>query len=650
MKILLAIPNFGRKGLTYNFPLGIAYISSALKSAGREVHCLNLNHTDEAAEKTIPRVIKSIDPDVFATGSLSPFFNSVKHILSIARQAKPSITNILGGGIFSSSPDAMMRSADIDVGVIGEGEDTMIELMKAHEEGRELSSVNGIMYKHPDGMFEKTAPRAGLRDLSKLSWPDYEGFQIGKLLDAQRPMDDIFYHAEEKPRAIPMISSRSCPYHCSFCFHPTGRLYRVRSLDDFFAELDHLIRHYKINMVEFYDELFSLKKDRLEQFCSRIKPYHIKWMVSLHVSVVEREIIEMMKDAGCSLIGYGVESMAPEILKSMHKKATPKQIEKALAITFGSGIAIRGNFIFGDTAETLDTANCTLDWWARNRRYQISPIHLQVLPGAEVYHQAVQAGRIIDDPSIINSHPVNITSMDDGAFMRLQNRISVFRTTLLLPAKVLRFEKVADEKSGADETIELFDVDWECLHCNHVNKYSNVAVDDRLHFQNLCLTCRACGAFVDVQNLARPYWKNKEAEALCEEGIRLQKSGDIGGAIERLRAAAALPMSPGIINRYDASLRAALLLGNMALMAGRLREAEDYLSYALLRKAYDPVYHIAFAMYLVAEGSIDAARLHYDQARLLGGAKHSNLNAALNNLGSAIAKAIKPGAKPRYIC
>ncbi|OHC73240.1 MAG: hypothetical protein A3G18_07160 [Rhodospirillales bacterium RIFCSPLOWO2_12_FULL_58_28] len=650
MKILLVIPDFGRKGLGYNFPLGIAYVSSALKDAGCEVHCLNLNHRDEGVEKTVTGIIRSIDPDVFATGSLSPYFSSVKHILAISRQVKPSIVNIIGGGIFSSSPDAMMRSVDVDVGVIGEGEETMVEVMKALEEGRELSGVNGIMYKRPDGTFEKTAPRTSLRDLSKISWPDYEGFQIGKLLDGQRTTDGIFYHTEENPRAIPMISSRSCPYNCSFCFHPTGRLYRVRDLDDFFAELDHLVGRYKINMIEFYDELFSFKKKRLEQFCGRIKPYRLKWMVSLHVSVVEKEIIEMMKDAGCTLIGYGVENMAPEILKSMHKKATREQIEKALAATFESGVTVRGNFIFGDPAETLDTANCTLDWWARNRRYQISPIHLQVLPGSEVYHKAALAGRIVDDPSIINSHPVNITSMDDGAFMRLQNRISLLRETLLLPAKILRFEKISEEKDDADELIELFDVDWECLHCKGVNNYSSVAVDSPFRFQNLCLTCRSCGAFVDVQNLARPYWHNEEAEALYEEGVKLQKSGNIDGALKRLRAAASPPMSPGTINRYDASLRAALLVGNMALSAGRLGEAEDYLSYALLRKAYDPVYHMAFAMYLVAEGSLDAARLHYNQARLLGGDKNPNLNAALDNLGAVMAKAVKPDAKPRYIC
>lgn len=649
MKILLVIPNFGRKGLGYNFPLGIAYVSSALKEAGHEVHCLNLNHGDESVETTVARVIRSIDPDVFATGSLSPYFSSVKHVLSVARQVKPSIINIIGGGIFSSSPDAMMRSVDIDAGVIGEGEETVVELMKALEEGRELSGVNGIMYKR-DATFEKTAPRTNLRDLSKLPWPDYEGFQIGTLLDGQRTMDGIFYHTEENPRAIPMISSRSCPYNCSFCFHPTGRLYRVRDLDDFFAELDHLVECYRINMIEFYDELFSFKRERLEQFCRRIKPYRLKWMVSLHVSVVEREIIEMMKDAGCTLIGYGVENMAPEILKSMHKKATREQIEKALAVTFDSGITVRGNFIFGDAAETLDTANCTLDWWAKNRRYQISPIHLQVLPGAEVYHKAVRAGRIADDPSIINSHPVNITSMDDATFMRVQNRISVLRETLLLPAKVLRFEKIAGKKDDAGESIELFDLDWECLHCKGVNNYANVAIDSPFQFQNLCLTCRSCGAFVDVQNLARPYWKNEEAEALYGEGVELQKSGDIGGALKRLRAAASPSMPPGIINRYDASLRAALIVGNIALSAGRLREAENYLSYALMRKAYDPVYHAAFAVYLVVEGSLDAARLHYNQARLLGGDKHPNLNAALHNLGVTIAKAVRPDVKPRYIC
>ncbi len=654
MKILLAIPNFGRKGLTYNFPLGIAYISSALKAAGHQVHCLNLNHGNEADQDAIVKAVQRVDPDIFGAGALSPYFEGVKRIFSIARQAKPAIFNLAGGGVFSSSPDAMVHKIDIDAGVIGEGEETVVDLAKALEKGGGLSGVDGIMFKRPDGTFEKTAPRTALRDLSEIPWPDYEEFQIEKLLKAQKPMDDLFYHAEETPRAIPMISSRSCPYSCSFCFHPTGRLYRSRDLDDFFAELDHLVGRYGINMIEFYDELFSLKKERLEQFCARIKPYNVKWMVSLHVSIAERELIEMMKDAGCSLISYGVENVAPEILKSMQKKSTRAEIEKALGATFDANVALRGNFIFGDSAETLDTANETLDWWARNRRYQISLIHLQVLPGAEVYHKAAQAGLIADDPSIVNTRPVNITAMDDETFMRLQDRISVFRETLLLPAKVLRFEKTAEETNDHGEAIELFDVDWQCVHCKNVNAYSNIAVDDSLHFQNIRLTCRSCGAFLDVQNLARPYWSNNEAETLYDEGLELQQRGNMDEAVERLKQAAYPAMSPGFVNRYDASLRAALLLGNIALSAGKLREAENHLSYAILRKAYDPVHHIAFAAYLLAEGGYGAARLHYEQAKMISGAGRSNLNAALDNLGETISQAEAlgagtPGAKPVYI-
>src|SRR5204863_8668156 len=132
----------------------------------------------------------------------------------------------------------------------------IVELAGAFERGRSIEAVQGIAFKNRQGHVVRTPARETDMQLGAISWPAYEAFGFGQVLEWQRPMDNYFFHTHDRPRAIDMICSRSCPYRCTFCFHPTGKVYRDRPLDDFFAELDSLVKAYGINSVAIIDELF----------------------------------------------------------------------------------------------------------------------------------------------------------------------------------------------------------------------------------------------------------------------------------------------------------------------------------------------------------------------------------------------------------
>ncbi len=616
MRFLLVVPKFVvNPAMSYDFPLGLAYISAVLKRAGHEVHCLNLNNFFDKPEDLIARTIEDVDPDIFGTGTLSPFFDQVEEILRAAKAAKPGMLTIVGGGVVSADPETSLPMLGADIGVIGEGDETVLELASSLETGGDLSGIPGIIFLNSHGTPVRTPPRKAIGDLDALPWPDYEGFGADDMVDICNPTDNYFYQTGENPRSLPMIASRSCPYACTFCYHPTGRVYRMRSLDSFFAELDFMIERFGINMIALLDEIFAVKKRRLMDFCARIKPYGIKWMVQLHVSTVDEEVLDAMHDAGCTYISYGLESANDAVLKSMQKKATRAQIEAALELTRKKKIGIQGNFIFGDAAETLETANDTVDWWANHRQYHISLSEIQVYPGSPLYARARSEGLIPDRREILRNPHINPTALDDRTYKRLLARLMVFKKTLTNPAKIITFEERDDPTSRRGG---LYLIEWICPGCGARNTHRNVAMDRIDLYQNTFLTCFECRGRADIENRDREPWFHEEAEGLYEQAHRLRSSGRVGEAVNKYMEVLGVFNFTPAGNCPDAVIRAAHDLGAISLASGRhLAYALLYLALALNYKIYNPHYHLSFAVALLAEGSVDAARLHCGQARKL---------------------------------
>lgn len=646
MKVLLAIPKFvSGPGYSYDFPLGIAYISAAMKVAGHDVHCLNLNNHAEKPEDVVTEHIRAIDPDVFGSGSLSPHFKSIEAILKAAKAAKPDIVNLVGGGVVSADPITSLAMLGADIGVIGEGEITVLEILDAIAEGRDISAIGGIVFNGPDGKTVQTRPRKAIKDLDSFPWPDYEGFAAEKVISAGSPTDNYFFQTNENPRSIPMIASRSCPYACTFCFHPTGRVYRERSLDGFFEELDAVIEKYGVNMIAILDEIFAVRKQRLLDFCGRIKPYNLKWMVQLHVTTVDREVLGVMKDAGCTYISYGLESVNNDILLSMQKRSTRDQIETALKLTYEKKIGIQGNFIFGDQAETLETANDTMDWWAQHRHYHINLIQVQIYPGSPLCRRAVDKGLIADMKELIRNPYLNVTSMDDGTYVGLVRKLNVAQESILNPAKIISFEKQEKEHPLRGD---LYRVEWECPRCGEHNYFRDILLNYNTHFQSFYLTCRGCFSRFDIENRSRKYWFHEKAEELYKQATALRDDGNLNAAVAKYFEIMAILFPQQINNRPDAVIRAAFDIGKISLNTGGFeKQAVYYFEEAIIRRSYDPNYHVAYALALLTEGSTGMARLYLRQAKMLSGTNGGD-KIDFDRIGEMIDAAGEGEGGPRY--
>jgi len=280
MTFLITVPRFVPQGKYYVFPLGLAYISSYLKSKEYKVVCLNLNHYSEPIEEVLAECIKVHGIDVLCTGGMSTNWKQIEEVVSRSKQIKPDIINVVGGPIMTSEPGLAMANMPIDYGVIGEGEITMAELAHALCKDAITDRIDGIIFYDNNRKLVTTRARDPILDLDSIPMPDYEGLDFAKLLPLmdQYQFSIEYFYSGPPTKVIEIIASRSCPFQCTFCYHPLGQKYRQRSLVNVFYEIDYLVKTFNINIIILDDELFSANVERTIEFANRIKSYGIGWI------------------------------------------------------------------------------------------------------------------------------------------------------------------------------------------------------------------------------------------------------------------------------------------------------------------------------------------------------------------------------------
>lgn len=507
-KILIIIPRYfftDKKNYFHMTPLGLAYIIAILEKEGYAPDCLNLNHYEGTINEIINSCLNQKKYDFVGIGNNAIGYNTTKLIIESIRKhySKPKI--ILGGPIITTTPELVFNNLNPDFGVIGEGEETIIDLLNSLKKNRNLNKVKGIIYRDEDNNVKITEKRSPIEDLNKIPFPDFEKIGFEEQLNHLCPNHFYIYNAFDYPRLYPLLGSRSCPFQCTFCYHDSK--YRTRSIDNIMEELNIMVRKYKINMIVIFDDCFAIDKKRLEEFCKRISQlrkdisWELKWTPQLTVREVTPELLKMMKDAGCDTISYGFESFSPEILKSMRKPITPEQIDYAFKETLKAGITVQGNFIFGDVAETPETAKVTLDYWKNNAKGQIFLDFIQPYPGSVIYEHCLKKGLIKDeikffkDLSISSLNLINMTDkMNSREFKQLIKDISDAVSKynkFVIPLSVKREEK--DNH---------YEIDVKCPFCKEVIKYKNCFIKSKFSY-SFNIICRNCNMRFYVANRLR---------------------------------------------------------------------------------------------------------------------------------------------------
>jgi anaerobic magnesium-protoporphyrin IX monomethyl ester cyclase len=614
MKILLVSPEINFT----TFPLGIAYISSSLKRAGFEVHCIDFTYySPQQYQGLIEAAVAEHDIDVIGTGGYHHSLDRICLIFHAARRVKPNIITVLGGTLYTTLPVPVFEKLGIDYGVTGEGDETIVELISTLKAGGDVSRVPGIYYRDASGAVVPSETRELIADINALPLPDYDGFQLDRFLEVTGKMavNVITDTAPvlDNPRYTSVLASRSCPFGCTFCYHVMGRSYRRRSLDSLFTEIDHLVARYRVNMINFVDDLFVIKREEALEFCRRIKPYNLIWFVQLRVTGLDLELLGIMREAGCRYISYGIESMSPVVLKSMKKNITPQQINHALALTSQARIGFQGNLIFGDPAETVETVNESLTWWVKNPKYQIWTWLIQTYPGAPIFHKAKQLGVVTDELDYALAggsgmpFTINITGMDAATHQELQLVIRNLYALPRLPAQLLSITSCGEhalQNSGqAQEPLPVVDIKIRCPECQHEVAYRRISFSGQRR-----LICRECGSRVDTplrrfQALLVP----AEQRRALHQAQELYQQGKLRESIEILQH------DPEALDSADGQA----LIGTVMLRSGMPDEAYQHLAQASGSDPFTAYLENNYGVALFALGRVGLALMRFRQAKTL---------------------------------
>ena len=497
MKTLLVMPNYGYSG-PYMISLGIMYISSYLKQQGFDVAGLNLNHYGPGK---LSETLRAGNFDVVATGGLFPQYANYRAIIETVRRESPKSVVVLGGAIASADPEFALESLRPDYLILGDAELPMAAFLRALAAGEGMESVAGLAYLK-DGRMFRTAPPVSVGELDTLPWPDYDAFEFERYLSEFQPsFDQTSWSKHPERRIAPMISGRGCAAKCTFCFSSTT-VYRWRTIDNVIKEIMHLKSRYGINEVSLWDDLFSTTKARLLEFCAKVQPLDLVWSCQLRLPVVDEEVLRAMKGTGCNWISYGLESASPKVLRSMRKGILVPKMEQALLLMRKVGMTIQGNFIFGDPAETWETAEETLSFYRKHRFDFSNSISLWAIipyPGTCLYKDLKDNGkmrnlrRFYETGLDEEGRFFNMTKMPDADFHRLMTKV--------LPAETKKCRVFGRVAAAKELKPDFYSITYICPLCRQRSEGVRLAISARDAIGSFRIACPNCLQRVYVPKL-----------------------------------------------------------------------------------------------------------------------------------------------------
>jgi anaerobic magnesium-protoporphyrin IX monomethyl ester cyclase len=374
-------------------PLGLGYLASVLEQNGHEVsiedcQCLEVGH-----HQLIRKLAKD-SPDVVGVSATTPTFASSILAATMVRKQLPDTVILIGGPQVSALPEATMSYDCFDVGVWGEGEYTLLELV-AHiqNEGfKHLDRVKGLVFKH-DGSIVQTERRPFIGNLDELPFP------ARHLLPPLHKYHPVPAGYRRLPNATIMTSRGCAGSQCAFCDRSaTGFTVRFRSVKNVFDEIEELIEEHGAKDLKFYDDTFTLSSQRVLQICHEFKKRRIEipWCCLGRANTLNKEMLRAMKEAGCWAIECGLESMEDRVLRSLNKVTTVEQNLRAVKLCHEVGISVRANFIVGTPSDTLEAMEKSLTE-AIKLNMDFAHFHkFTPYPGSELYKTLTSQGYKFD--------------------------------------------------------------------------------------------------------------------------------------------------------------------------------------------------------------------------------------------------------------
>jgi radical SAM superfamily enzyme YgiQ (UPF0313 family) len=393
-------------------PIGLAYLSAALKRAGHRVRIVDaFGEAPDAITRdpdgyainglVAAQVVERIPADVDLIGVGCMFSNSwiyCRRTIAAIAAAHPDVPIIVGGEHATADWERLLRRVpEVLCCALGEGEETIVEVAARLSRGLPLDDVPGLAVRAADGSVRATPPRQRITDVDAIPWPDWDSVPLAHYLDNQ------LTHDPYTARSMPMLASRGCPYQCTFCSSPQmfGTKWVARDPRCVVDEMAHYRDTLGARYFEFQDLTMVVRRDWIIDFAKLLidRKLDVQWCMpsGTRSEALDAEVLGWMKRSGCRSFAYAPESGSPEELRRIKKKVQLPRMLDSMRAAVKVGMVTRSHLIFGMPGQTKRDVVRSL---AFATRLAVAGVHdlacyaFSPYPGSELYDELVAEGRI----------------------------------------------------------------------------------------------------------------------------------------------------------------------------------------------------------------------------------------------------------------
>jgi anaerobic magnesium-protoporphyrin IX monomethyl ester cyclase len=397
MKVLLVRP------ITEKMPiiipnLGLGYLSAQLKKHGHSVHVLDCAK-ERMGYEGFRTFLAGNKFDMVGIQIFTCDFSSARRMFEIVKAADIRTITVAGGPHISGLPEYTMNTVkELDYGFCGESEISLVRFCDflSGKDGAGISDVPGLVYRN--GGAVTVNPRKIFEDLDTLDFPDWQSID-----PASYPHAPQGTFTKRIPVA-PVITSRGCPYECTYCGVETntGRRLRKRSPANIISEIELLVNKYGVREIHIEDDNFTFDRKRVVEFCNMIidRKISISWACpnGVRLDTLDAELLRLMEKAGCYSFAIGIESGSPKILNDMNRRMSLDTLkEKVGLISSSSRIRMTGFAMAGYPTETLEDIEATVRLTLMLPINRVQYSNFLPLPGTKIFHELVNSGEITLD-------------------------------------------------------------------------------------------------------------------------------------------------------------------------------------------------------------------------------------------------------------
>jgi radical SAM superfamily enzyme YgiQ (UPF0313 family) len=389
-------------------PLGLCYLAAVLLENGYEVKILDCV-AEHISLSQIKEAVTNFEPEIVGVTSTTISYIAAQKVLHSVKELDHTITTILGGAHISALPTpTMIECADLDIGVFGEGEFTLLEIVERLQANLSLIGVEGTLFRDKERIIENK-PRMSSKSLDDIPFP------------ARQLLKDLRLYSHTPFRGAnfmtTMITSRGCPFNCGYCDQSIfGRVWRHNSSDYVIAEITLLKDKYGIDFISIEDDNFLLSKQRTIEICQKMieKSLNIAWSCLGRANEVDNEILPLMKKAGCKNIYIGIETGSPRILDLINKKIGIEDVRKGIELIKNQDINVTGSFILGVPTETKEEIEKTINLALSLPLDGVSFFIFTPYPNTPLRELAFQHGKVSEEWQNYSGHPKALPFVPDG--------------------------------------------------------------------------------------------------------------------------------------------------------------------------------------------------------------------------------------------